>query len=281
MPMFPQMIPPNVAPVAPPLPVPMAPSGQMVQSGQMVTAPVPVPPPDTPWATAMQSSMPAMPVAQPAATVQQAPPDNVPNSEAAIKGLLTMFKNRQSELPSDMQQELKRVTTKGHKKDLHSASHQLAKARDEYDAAITARHQLLSNWRTFLCDAVKLWEGYASNFAEQEQTLQQRIASAKNSLADAKEEMDRAKVEAGEVEEVQSGDEIDEELTATTGSAVKITETMKGLASSLQSLKQEADALVDAAPSKRPRISSPRAEDVDMNGQKSASAALQPFGKAG
>eukprot|EP00435_Cladocopium_sp_Y103_P013752 s2501_g3.t1 len=60
---------------------------------------------------------------------------------------------------------------------------------------------------------------YATNFAEQEKRLQERIAEAKAHLVAAKEELDRGRIDADAVQEIHSDDEVGE---VDPGAAAKI-----------------------------------------------------------
>eukprot|EP00435_Cladocopium_sp_Y103_P046937 s2101_g13.t1 len=224
-------------------------------------APPSMPPPDTPWtAAAMHQALPAVPVmpAMPAAPVSTGA-QNSPTPEE-IQELLQMMKNRQSELPSDMQQKLQKMTVKTRArltKDHHSAVTLHSKAREEFDNAISARSQLLANWKAFIGDAVRLWQGYAQNFAEQERNLQTRIANAKENVIAAKEELDKANKQ-NEIQEIASDEEYGD---MDTSSSTKVRENMECLANSLQILEREAAEMVEAEAhvSKRARKESPKA----------------------
>ena len=87
----------------------------------------------------------------------------------------------------------------------------------------------------------------------------------------AKADLERARVESGEIQEVLSDD--DGEADQATTSAAKLTETMQGLANSLVNLKQEAEAAFVAEEeqvAKRPRKAAPKRDEH-----------MEPFGKAG
>eukprot|EP00435_Cladocopium_sp_Y103_P060277 s524_g22.t1 len=255
MPMFPQMVPHQPASAVPP----MASVGMVPTSASMTSAPLlPMPPPPMtpqhsvvpPGAIPSMPTMPAMPM--PAAPTAPATPAMTPEE---VQELLQTLKTRQSELPSDIQQQVQKVAVKTRARltrDHHSAVTLHSKAREELDNAILARTQLLSNWRSFISDAVRLWQGYASNFMEQEKNLQVRIAAAKEGVQAAKEELARANRENDiKVQEI-SDEEVDMETS--TGAATRVTDTMQGLAASLQNLEKEAEALLDSERvAKRPR----------------------------
>ena len=57
-------------------------------------------------------------------------------------------------------------------------------------------------WKKFLSDAAQLWKSYAAQFADQEKKL------AREGLILAKEGLENAKVDAGEVHQVASDDDL-------------------------------------------------------------------------
>ena len=72
----------------------------------------------------------------------------------------------------------------------------------------------------------------------------------------------------------------DQEASNATNAATKITETMEGLAQSLDSLHKEAEAMVaeEAHVAKRHRTMQPKEEDQNMD---AVHPSGPPFGKAG
>ena len=105
----------------------------------------------------------------------------------------------------------------------------------------------------------------------------------REALLYAKQELENAKLDAGEVHQVPSEEELGEEteIASASTSATKITQTMPGLATSLQNLHQEAVALVeeDTHVAKRKRTVPPKVEDLEMTGD--SKDGEEPFGKAG
>ena len=240
---------------------------------------------------------PAQPVSQTMAmppTMQAIPMPPMPKPSAPVlteadpemRGLVSMLRGRQAELPPEMQQQVQAVLLKYGKKstkDLHVAVSALDKARREYETAVLARNQQHVSWRQFLSDAVQLWQTYATQFADQEKQLQEQVAIHKEALIFAKQELESAKLDAGEVHHVTSDEDLgeDSDVVTASNSATKITQTMQGLATSLQTLHQEAAALVeeDAHVAKRKRTVPPKVEDLEMTEE--AKGATEPFGKAG
>eukprot|EP00435_Cladocopium_sp_Y103_P030597 s425_g7.t1 len=263
MPMFPQMASHPQAHV-PPMQqmMPMSPSPMAMAAAPL--APLPPPAMAPPVTSVPQSSMPGMP-AMPTMPAMPAPAatSSATMTPEEMQELLQTLKGRQSELPSDIQQQVQKVSTKTRArltKEHHSAVTLHAKAKEELENAILARTQLLSNWRAFIGDAVRLWQNYATNFMEQEKNLQSRIAAAKDGVIAAKDELARANRENDiKVQEI-SDEEIDMETS--TGAAKRVTDTMQGLATSLQNLEKEAEALVESEHvAKRPRKDSPKMAD--------------------
>ena len=293
-----------MGPTLPPMGMPFPMMGVPQQMQQM--PPLPPPPSETPWQPPhgpCMGKMPAptvgpsgmMPQQMAAPPVMQAMPPMPKTSTPApvgpdpeVRGLLSMMRGRQSELPADLQQQVQSMLLKYGKrstKDLHAAVTALDKAREEYDKAVLARNQQHSMWKRFLSDAVQLWQSYATQFADQEKSLREQVALQKEAFVLAKKDLENAQIDAGEVHHVTAEDEIteaDPDATAATASADKITATMQGLATSLQNLHKEAEALVeeDVHVAKRQRVhSSPKIEDLDMTEGEQGEA--QPFGKAG
>lgn len=184
-----------------------------------------------------------------------------------------------------MQKKVQQVLTKfGHQTstDLHAAVTALDAARQGYDEAVLARSQHHNMWKQFLSDAVQLWQNYAQQFMAQEKQLQEQVSLCRDSLIAAKKDLENSKIAklgAGDVQHIPSDEETeDNDTTNATQAATKITETMQGLAHSLQSLHQEAEAMVaeEAHAAKRPRTS-PKIEELDMSDGNSGPS----FGKAG
>ena len=300
-----------VMPMMPPAPTMMGPNMQMYPQmaypfPQMNMAGhlPPLPPPDTPWQMSMPAGAkmpaPALPTAAPAPTTMYAP--TMPSMPAApcpsvpktpvssmndpdVRGLMSMMRGRQAELPEDMQKKVQAMLVKYGKqstKDLHAAVSALDKSREEYDQAVMARSQHHACWKKFLADAVQMWKSYTDQFVEQERKLQEQVTGARETFLMAKSELENAKLDAGEVLH-PSDDELVEgenETNAGTSTASKLTETMQGLAASLQNLHKEAETLVeeDAHVAKRPRTAL-RPEDHDM--PQVPGDGSSHFGKAG
>ena len=196
-----------------------------------------------------------------------------------------MMRGRQAELPEDMQQKIQKVFTKYGQQtstDLHAAVTALDTARQNYDDAVLARNQHHTMWKKFLSDAVQLWTTYAAQFMDQEKKLQEQVSMHKDSLQTAKKDLEtckQAKLGTGDVLQISDEETEDAEANAAVQATSKITETMEGLATSLQSLHQEAEAMIaeENHAAKRPRTM-PKDEDQAMG---AGDGSTLPFGKAG
>ena len=172
------------------------------------------------------------------------------------KELINYLQKRSADLPPDIQQRVHNASRKQGKrvnKDLESAAKQFGEARTQYEEALLARSQHISNWKTFLAEAVKNWSEYGKLFEQHEAALKERIATAKEQFQEAKESLDASKNSAGTVTIEEISDE--EELPADVAeSAMQITESIQSLSNSLQQLSKETESIkVDGPTAKRPR----------------------------
>ena len=156
------------------------------------------------------------------------PVTTLPETDADVRGLVSMMRGRQAELPEDMQPKVQAVLQKYGRqstKDVHAAVSALDKARSDYEAAVLARNQQHRAWKKFLSDAFLLWQGYAAQFVEQEKQLQSQVAVHKEALVMAKADLEHAKLDHGEVHHVTSDEDFadgDPDLAAATSSASRI-----------------------------------------------------------
>ena len=124
---------------------------------------------------------------------------------------MSYLNKRQTDLP-DVQQKVQSYTRKERAsapKDLQAAVKQLDSAKEEYEEALLARSQHIHTWKTFLADAVKNWSEYGTMFAQHEQALQERIATAKEDFKDAKDCLEQSKTLAGKLGIQEISDEED------------------------------------------------------------------------
>ena len=279
-----------------------------------------VPPPTMPWPGYMQMPlnqmnqaammphlppmmMPHMPQGsiQPSATASSTTPWVPAQSaeqaarERKMQDLMNYLKKRGPDLPQDVSQKVQEFTKKDGaqaKKDLQVAARELGQAKDELEAAIQARVNLVASWKNFLTDAVKTWQEYAQLFQSQEKDHQDRITSAKEIFVMAKTNVDEAKTVMGDVVEINDKDEEEDfQGPSTLATSDKIMESMQFLTTSLEQFRAQAEEIHVEAQSalKRPRIEGPEVQEVQMaatpadpaGAPPSSAAALQPFHKAG
>eukprot|EP00435_Cladocopium_sp_Y103_P071671 s296_g38.t1 len=132
------------------------------------------------------------------------PVPSLPQSsqDAAQKELIAFIRNRQADLPPDMQQKIATFSRReGAKltKDLQTSAKQLGDARTELEEALAARAQHIGTWKLFLAEAVKNWTEYGNLFDQHERSLQARITQAKQQFQEARDWVEEAKVAAGQV----------------------------------------------------------------------------------
>eukprot|EP00435_Cladocopium_sp_Y103_P071681 s996_g38.t1 len=238
----------------------------------------------------MQQQHSQQPVTAPCAPVSMqhpAPPAVASASpmvmDAETKVFVELARARQSELPEDMRKKVQQLSKKEGAKatrNFHSAVRLQGLARSELEEALQARANLISPWRTFIAEAVKTWQDHTSLFQAQEIELQDRIQQAQKKFAEAKTIVEETKEEAGKVPTtIEVHDTDDEELMkdreSATNSTVKIKDSLIHLTSSLQQLHEQAMTIdSEEKASKRPRTSSPRIEDLDMENKLDADSKL-------
>ena len=284
-------------------------------------AQAPLPPPPMPWPGQIGPMMPPMQammnpaMMNPAMMMQPMPTMAMPNvvstpssapstsaqpgagmtpeqqeRERKMQELMTYLKKRGPDLPKDVSQKVREIAKKDGaqaNQDLESAAKALGYAKDELEAALQARTNLVASWKTFLTDAVATWKEYASLFQTQEKEHQERIQAAQEAFATAKTEVDETKAIVGAVIEIK--DEEDElDCPPNNVTSEKITESMQFLTQSLQQFQEKAEEIhIEAQTSlKRPRLAPPERMDAAMgatDGQDGAkvSKAMSPFGAAG
>lgn len=169
------------------------------------------------------------------------------------------------ELPDDIQADLKDAiakVAKHNKKTMHQAVNAMDNARQDYDKAVQARSQLHTQWRSFLADSLKLWQGHTANFQAQEAQLTEKIQQAKDAFIVARDIMNASKIEAANmvpVEEKNKAVEVsdDEELKdVPMAAAQRIASGLTSLVETMSQLQAQTDELVQEEQRvKRPRVS--------------------------
>ena len=164
----------------------------------------PLPPPATPPPPASGGQVPMPPASGVAiASAPKAPVLPVPSEEAIkLRSLTQKLKKHQDlgmELPEDVQDDLKDVCikeAKSQRKTMHLAVNAMDDARQVYDDAVRARAQLHLQWKSFLAESLKLWQGHTTSFQSQEAQLTARIQEAKDAFVQARDALNAAKIEA-------------------------------------------------------------------------------------
>eukprot|EP00435_Cladocopium_sp_Y103_P072911 s31_g41.t1 len=247
---------PNNVPVAPQMPA-------------FPTQP-PLPPPTTPPPSAVTSTTSTTPVAPALAMPAAAPPAPVPPSEDAAKlcSLANKLKKHQDqgmEIPEDVQEDIKDVCNRAAKletKTMHQALTAMDQARTEYDNAVHARNQLHAQWRTFLAESLKLWQGHTSNFQAQEIALTERIQQAKQTFIQARDVMNATKIKAAtmipldkDANAVTVSDDDEELKDIPMAAAERIATSMTNLTETMSALQtQAAEMEAEEQKAKRPRV---------------------------
>lgn len=240
--------------------------------GQMMNPSMMMPMPSMP-AMVMPSSNAAAPPLPPPATPPG--PSLTPEQqerERKMQELMTYLKKRGPDLPKDVSQKVREIAKKDGaqaNQDLETAAKALGHAKDELEAALQARINLVASWKNFLTDAVNTWKEYASLFQAQEAEHQERIQAAQEAFVLAKTEVDETKDVVGNVIEIK--DEEDEPSCPTNhATSEKITESMQFLTASLQQFQEKAEEIhVEAQSSlKRPRTVPPESMDATMGAGK-------------
>lgn len=233
--------------------------------GQGPQQPLPPPPPPLPTA-------PQWPHVHKTASPTESAPVLSPEAQQ-LKECQALLSKYEEGLPQEVQsyvQTLKARDVKRSVKTLHSAVTVMGKARDELQAAIAARSQMHSTWRTFLADSIQRFQTYGQDFALQEESLVMRIQEAKKSFENAKETLSVEKAKASSLEDnIQEVSDEDEIKDVVITSPDKIAESLNHLTSSLQQLKSQADSLEqEEQKNKRPRLNEDNSKDGRGDGAK-------------
>ena len=248
---------------------------QTTKGPQQLLAPPPPPPlngedglQSPPWMT-----MPLPPGAGPSQVLTPA--------EQKLKELSNLLKKaNQDTLSPELQQfvsEETKAETKGETKALHSAVKVLGRARDTLDEAISARSNLMTQWRAFLSTSLERFRQYTDHFQRQEQAHQENIAKAKEALVKAKQEYQATEEKATTI----SDDEPEMKDTPAKDTATCIREGLHTMTEGLKSLAEEAEK---AAISEERKTKRPRAAPTEEQGSEvpvGTMPSMQPFGGPG
>jgi chromosome segregation ATPase len=208
------------------------------------------------------------------------PPAPVTSQEAQqLKECVALLHKYEEGLPPEVQSYVQGIKAKDVKrsvKTLHSAVTSMGRSRDELQAAIAARSQLHSTWRTFLADSITRFQAYGQDFATQEENLVARIQEAKKAFEQAKENLSVEKAKASSLDTTvqEVSDEETEIKDVVLAAPDKITESLNHLTSSLEGLRsQAADLEKEEQKHKRPRLA-----DAESAKPGSGDAAMPSFG---
>lgn len=236
---------------------------------QPLTPPPPPPLPTAPQWAHLQNTVPLAD-----------PPAPVTSQEAQqLKECVALLHKYEEGLPPEVQSYVQGIKAKDVKrsvKTLHSAVTSMGRSRDELQAAIAARSQMHSTWRTFLADSITRFQAYGQDFATQEENLVARIQEAKKAFEQAKENLSVEKAKASSLDTTvqEVSDEETEIKDVVLAAPDKITESLNHLTSSLEGLRsQAADLEKEEQKHKRPRLA-----DAESAKPGSGDAAMPSFG---
>ena len=261
----------------------------------------PLPPPATPPPPASGGQVPMPPASGVAiASAPKAPVLPVPSEEAIkLRSLTQKLKKHQDlgmELPEDVQDDLKDVCikeAKSQRKTMHLAVNAMDDARQVYDDAVRARAQLHLQWKSFLAESLKLWQGHTTSFQSQEAQLTARIQEAKDAFVQARDALNAAKIEAANMVPVDAKSTVtvsdDEEIKdlkdVPMAAAERIATGLSNLVETMSVLHHQTEELVqEEQRAKRPRVQPEQpgvapSEAAPVGGALASSA--PPFGTPG
>jgi len=256
----------------------------------------PLPPPTTPPPAMGSAKAPSAPTMTPgvpatsAASTIAPPPEEIVKYRALVQKL-QKHQDQGVELPDDIQVDLKDAiakVAKHNKKTMHQAVNAMDNARQDYDKAVQARAQLHSQWRSFLADSLKLWQGHTASFQTQEAQLTEKIQQAKEAFVVARDIMNASKIEAASmvpVEETNKTVEVsdEEELKdVPMAAAQRIATGLTSLVETMSQLQAQTDELVqEEQRAKRPRVNSSTPADRTEELADGITSSLPSFGGPG
>ena len=205
-----------------------------------------------------------------------------------FRALLDTLKKNQSKgtLPEDVQNEMKSLQVKEEKdnnEELNQALKGLRKARKEVQDSFESRSTLHAQWRKFLSLSVTQWQGFTSQFQEQEAAAMKRITEAQQGLQEAKTMLAKSKEIAelspnltAEASAVDADLISDTESASVEDNALKMQHGLQNLTKTLEQLHSAAEDIHESEQAaKKARLTGP--EDAPGFG----SGALEPFHKPG
>jgi len=231
-------------------------------------------------------------LAQPTTTTSSGPALTPPPEEIvkyrALVQKLQKHQDQGGELPDDIQTDLKDAiakVAKHDKKTMHQAVNAMDNARQDYDKAVQARAQLHSQWRSFLAESLKIWQGHTASFQTQEAQLTEKIQQAKEAFVVARDIMNASKLEAANMVPVdeKAGTVVvsdEEELKdVPMAAAQRIATGLNSLVETMSQLQTQTEELVqEEQRAKRQRVD---ADKVDSGMADGATSTLPSFGGPG
>eukprot|EP00435_Cladocopium_sp_Y103_P010466 s3397_g2.t1 len=237
-------------------------------------------PPEPPWNPYVNSGQALSPLPPPTS------PPPLSQEEQDLKELLAALSKSPQEMTPDVKALVQKHSLKQGQKatqGLYSAVDEIGTAREAFDNAVLARHELHIRWRNFLSEAVARWTGHAANFQKEEQELTAQIEVAKQALAEAAKKFENSKVEVGGVVEIEKANT----STTSTGADLEaqahlgktLQDSLQIMKSNLEQLSASAEAMVveENVSNKRQRTAEPGEGDVPLGMPSPSAPALQPF----
>ena len=184
-----------------------------------------------------------------------APTKEQTQAEAALQSLMTVLRRNSEQLTPELQEAMQSITTQEQKnsgRQLHSAVTRWSKAQSNHLEAVRARAQLHAAWRSFVSEAISRWEQYATEFTQQDASLQSNIASTKEILDTSKQELTTLKTQitgaGGSTDESAPADtsmDADQQATRLETQSVQIQEGLTTMVSQLRGVRKRTEDVID------------------------------------
>lgn len=164
-------------------------------------------------------------------------------------------------------------------RNLQSAIKDLGKAKKALGESLDARLSLHTRWQSFVANTIQQWQGYTTQFLEEDGKLKECIAKAKENVTAAKAHFEDLQKETGEAQTLDTSDEEGDMMDPSN----KIQEGLEAVQKNLVELKAHTDAqqeeLEREKKRKKPRLQPPPSEWAVAASKQYPSQA--PFGGAG
>ena len=221
--------------------------------------------------------------------------DPAPSSEAILlQSLVSALKGSEG-LSEEAQQLLQQADLRGSQlntKHMHSVVSKIGNAQKVLAETSMARAQLHQAWRNFLVDAVKRWEGYTQDFAQQDAELANKIQQARTTLTEARRSGSQMMTKETGAKDAENSaeeqaeiieDDMDEEGESKGGDS-QIQSGIANMQEALGSLKTTAEEMAASSQRAAKRFKAAEAAKGSAAGLAAppmfGSGALQPFHKA-